>query len=92
MGIRLLATGALLLAFAPAAQCRSDRLGYWSAATEHIPAYPAETKAVVLLHETIFTVQVDGKAEEHVREVIKILRPQGRPYGQAGVRSTPTKS
>lgn len=72
--------------FAPAAQAAAT-VPDWvrSAAAEHLPSYPAETKAVVLLHEIIFTVHEDGKAEERVREVIKILRPQGRFYGEAGV-------
>ncbi len=86
MGTKLLATGALLLALSPAAHA-AVTVPDWvrSAAAEHLPAYPAETKAVVLLHETIFTVHEDGKAEERVREVVKILRPQGRDYGEAGV-------
>ncbi len=55
------------------------------AAAETLPAYPADTRAVVLLDETTLTVEPDGKAVEHVRRVIKILRPQGRSYGEIGV-------
>jgi len=86
VGIKLLATATLLLALAPAAQGAAT-VPDWvrSAAAEPLPSYPSETKAVVLLHETVFTVHEDGKAEERVREVIKILRPQGRHYGEAGV-------
>src|SRR5664279_376261 len=86
VGIRLLAVAGLLLAFAPDANAGAT-VPDWvrSAVAEHLPSYPAETKAVVLLHETVFTVHEDGKAEERVREVIKILRPQGREYGEAGV-------
>lgn len=50
------------------------------AAADKFPAYPAETKAVVLLEDKLVTVGVDGKAIERYREVIKILRPQGREY------------
>jgi hypothetical protein len=48
------------------------------AAAQTIPAYPPETRAVVLLDEDTYTVAGDGRAVEHVRRVIKILRPQGR--------------
>lgn len=53
-----------------------------AAAAQPLPHYPASTKAVVLLDETTYTVGTDGKAVEHVRRVIKILRPQGREYGE----------
>jgi hypothetical protein len=33
---------------------------------------------VVLLDELTYTVAPDGRAAEHVRRVVKILRPQGR--------------
>ena len=42
---------------------------------------PHSAKAVVLLHETTYTVAPDGQATTHVRSVVKILRPQGREYG-----------
>jgi hypothetical protein len=48
------------------------------AAQQVLPHYPESTKAVVLLDETTYTVASDGKAVEHVRRVVKILRPQGR--------------
>jgi hypothetical protein len=86
VGIRLLAAGALLLALAPSAKGAATVPDWMrSAAAEHLPSYPAETKAVVLMHETIYTVHEDGKAEVRVREVMKILRPQGRDFGEAGV-------
>jgi hypothetical protein len=49
-----------------------------AAAQQELPHYPESTKAVVLLEETTYTVAPDGKAVEHVRRVVKILRPQGR--------------
>lgn len=52
------------------------------AATQTLPEYPASTKAVVLLSETTYTVGTNGRAVEHVREVVKILRPQGRDYAR----------
>jgi len=52
-----------------------------TAAQQAIPQYSETTKAVMLLDETTYTVGPDGKATEHVRRVVKILRPQGRTYG-----------
>ena len=41
---------------------------------------PAGAKAVVLLQDELLTVQPDGQTRLRQREVIKILRPQGRDY------------
>jgi transglutaminase-like putative cysteine protease len=43
---------------------------------------PAGTKAIVLLRDELLTVQPDGQARIRRREVIKLLRPQGREYGE----------
>ena len=61
----------------------SDKVPDWvrAAAQLKLPDYPETTKAVVLLEETTYTVGANGKAVEHVRSVVKILRPQGREYG-----------
>ncbi len=58
----------------------SDSVPDWvrEAAHQTLPALPANTKAVVLLDEHTYTVGVDGRATEHVRNVVKIVRPQGR--------------
>ena len=56
-----------------------------TAAHQDLPKYPASTKAVVLLDETTYIVGADGRATEHVRHVVKILRPQGRDYGYPAV-------
>ena len=55
------------------------------AAAQTLPAYPADTKAVVLLEETSLNVQPEGRSVEHVRRVVKILRPGGRHYGEIAV-------
>jgi hypothetical protein len=52
-----------------------------AAAAETLPSYPPDTDAVVLLDETTLTVGNDGKAVEHRRYVVKILRPGGRDRG-----------
>ncbi|WP_103931177.1 DUF3857 domain-containing transglutaminase family protein [Bryocella elongata] len=51
------------------------------AAKQTLPTYPKSTKAVVLMEDTTYTVGSNGQAVEHVRRVVKILRPQGREYG-----------
>jgi len=56
-----------------------------AAAQEKLPEFSGTPKAVVLLYETTFTVGADGRATEHVRRVVKILRPQGREYGYPAV-------
>jgi hypothetical protein len=56
-----------------------------SAANAKLPAYPRETKAVVLFEELQLTVQPDGRAVERYREVTKILRQQGRRYASVFV-------
>jgi hypothetical protein len=48
-----------------------------TAVAQKLPAFPGKPKAVVLLDETIYTVGADGRATEHVRRVVKILRPTG---------------
>src|SRR5215470_5549603 len=42
----------------------------------------ANAKAVVLLKDDLLTVQHDGQARLRHREVIKLLRPQGRDYAE----------
>ena len=49
-----------------------------TAAAQKLPDYPAETDAVVLLDDITYSVAPDGRATEHRRRVVKILRPQGR--------------
>lgn len=51
------------------------------AAKQTLPEFPRSTRAVVLLEDETYTVGPDGRAVDHVRKVVKILRPQGRKYG-----------
>ena len=77
------ACAVLLLGLALPACAKSDSVPDWvrSAAAQTIPPYPADTNAVVLLDDTTYTVDPDGRAVEHCRRVVKILRPQGRDEG-----------
>lgn len=56
-----------------------------AAADQKLPEFQGAPKAVVLLDETTYTVDASGRATEHVRRVVKILRPQGRDYGYPAV-------
>jgi len=52
-----------------------------TAAQAKLPEFHGNPKAVVLLEQTTYTVDAKGQAVEHVRRVVKFLRPQGRDYG-----------
>ena len=56
-----------------------------TAAQQTLPTLPATAKAVVLLDDETYTVDAKGQAVLHEREVIKILRPQGRDFGYPAV-------
>jgi len=56
-----------------------------TAAQQKLPEFHGNPKAVMLLDETTYTVDPKGQAVEHVRRVVKILRPQGRDYGYPAV-------
>lgn len=60
-----------------------DQVPDWvrTAAAQTLPAYPPRTNAVVLLDDHAYTIAADGTKVEHVRRIVKILRPQGRKYG-----------
>ena len=77
----------LLCTAAPAAFA-ANALPDWvlQAAAARLPVYPANTEAVVLLDERLLSVSADGRALERHREVIRILRPQGRSYAEIVVR------
>jgi len=73
-------TALVLTVVAPAFASKQDSVPDWvtAAAAQKLPVYPPETNAVVLLDDTTYTVAPDGRATEHYRHVLKILRPQGR--------------
>jgi hypothetical protein len=85
----LLFVSALFFSLAPSALAsKQDSVPDWvrAAAAETIPKYSPETNAVVLLEQTTYTVAPDGTATEHYRQVLKILRPQGRDQSTVTVR------
>ena len=71
---------ALLLGFVQPASAKTNTVPDWVrvAAALPLPPYPTDTNAVVLLDDITYTVASDGRAVEHHRRVVKILRPQGR--------------
>ena len=77
--VRDVAMASLLLAGVPAHASANVPDWVRDAAHQATPSgLAATTKAVVLLSDTTYSVSPDGRATEHVREVIRILRPQGR--------------
>ena len=61
-----------------------DQVPDWvrAAAAQKTPDLPKDTDAVVLLEETTYSIAADGTRVDHVRKVVRVLRPQGRKYGQ----------
>lgn len=78
--VSLSATAAVLLTVAPLPVFASNSVPDWvkAAAQQPLPKLPESAKAVVLLDDETYTVDAKGQAVLHEREVIKILRPQGR--------------
>src|ERR1700739_2835747 len=77
--LRRLSTAAIFLTAIPLA-AKTDSVPDWvrTASQQKLPDYTPETNAVVLLDDITYKVAPDGSAIEHHRNVIKILRPQGR--------------
>src|SRR5947209_13749409 len=55
------------------------------AAGQPLGSYPPETKAVVLIDQTDYTVTAPGEYIEHSRWIVKVLRPEGREEGDLSV-------
>lgn len=71
----------------PARAWKPDSVPDWvkAAMAQLVGSCPPETNAVVLLDETTLTASGDGKAVEHHRHAVKILRPGGRDEGMVFV-------
>ena len=66
------------LGFAVAAHASSPQIPDWVMHASNAKGDWGDAKAVVLLQDTLLTVEPDGKAIERDRMVVKILRPEGR--------------
>ena len=55
------------------------------AAKTHTPSYAKDAPAVILYDEYLETIDAQGHAIEREREVIRILKPQGRSWGACAV-------
>jgi len=82
----LICTIFLLSGFAGTSEARVN-VPDWvrQAASRQVPSLPPETKAIWLLDETDYKVVGSGDFIEHSRTVLKILRPDGRSYGDLNV-------
>jgi Domain of Unknown Function with PDB structure (DUF3857)/Transglutaminase-like superfamily len=84
---RLVLTGLLFTGLSSSMFASSVSVPDWVRQAAAIPlkTYPPETKAVVLLDQTDYTVTAPGEYLEHSRWVVKILRPEGRDEGDLAV-------
>ena len=69
---------ATILICAVPAHASNPQLPDWAMSASTAKGDWGDAKAVVLLQDTLLTVQPDGKAIERDRMVVKILRPEGR--------------
>lgn len=76
-----------LVALAPASAFAWGGSPDWMKALVHVqlPAYPEDTKGVVLLDETTTTVTDSGEVREFRRVAIKILNSEGRDLGEIAI-------
>ncbi len=86
LGSRLLVFGVFFSLGSGSAYAK-DSVPDWvrTAANQPTASVPPSAPAVVLLDETVLTVGTDGKAVEHHRHVVKILRVRGRDEGIAKI-------
>ncbi|HEV2578062.1 MAG TPA: DUF3857 and transglutaminase domain-containing protein [Acidobacteriaceae bacterium] len=77
---RLTTTAAVFVALSCWSAWASNSVPDWvkAAAQQPLPKLPESTRAVILLDEETYTVDAKGQAVEHIRKVVKILRPQAR--------------
>src|SRR5579872_4529886 len=90
LGIALRSTGLIVLGiffFTMLPAFAGVNIPDWvrQAAAQPLGTYAPETKAVILLDQTDYTVTAPGDFIEHSRSIVKILRPEGREEGDLGV-------
>ncbi|MES2220167.1 MAG: DUF3857 domain-containing protein, partial [Acidobacteriota bacterium] len=76
---------AALVVFAVPAHASNAQIPDWAMNASTAKGDWGDAKAVVLLQDTLLTVQPDGKAVERDRMVVKILRPEGRDEASPSV-------
>lgn len=78
---------ALVVVCAGAPLARAGDAPQWmhAAAAAPLPAHDEKTDAVLMYEDITVNVVSADKVKTHVREVYKILRPEGRAYGTAAV-------
>jgi len=74
-----------VFALAPAASPAAAPEWLRAAARDTLPTYPADTVAVLLLDETVVTVEDNGRMKTTVRRAFKILRPEGRGLARVAI-------
>jgi Domain of Unknown Function with PDB structure (DUF3857)/Transglutaminase-like superfamily len=84
---RLTRSALLLIALSGNVSAGSMNVPDWVRQLASAPSgtYPPETKALVLLDQTDYTVTAPGAYTEHSRHVVRILRPEGRDEGDLAV-------
>ena len=79
-----------LCAVAPVPALASDAPAWMHALTSvSLPAHDEKTDAVLLYSEDVTTVQSNGKIKHLTRRAYKILRPDGRGYGNLQAKFDP---
>jgi hypothetical protein len=84
--IRKVTIGAILaasFAFCPASLGADAPAWMHAAATAPLPAHDEKTEAILMYADDVTTVTPDGKMKGIERRAYKILRPEGRKYGEA---------
>ncbi len=91
-GLIYLGVALFALAIVPTAAAGGDAPQWMHAlAGPALPSYDEKTDAVVLYSETSVTVLSEDRVKTHVREVYKILRPEGRERGTVNVNFNPSR-
>ncbi|MBV9574145.1 MAG: DUF3857 and transglutaminase domain-containing protein, partial [Acidobacteriales bacterium] len=92
--LRLVALGLLTLVCSARLAAASDSAPAWmhAASTVPVPAHDEKIDAVLLYSEQNVTVVSADKIKTQVREVYKILRPEGRHHGTVQVYFRPPHS
>jgi hypothetical protein len=82
----------VLLTLVPPAVAGTDAPAWMHAVTAApVSAYDEKVSAVVLYSDTAVTVLSENRIRRHVREVYKVLRPEGRERGRVAIYFNPSR-